>query len=320
MATPKGISPVDSSGNPKSYNTPKTPTPAQPKGKGKGQTVSRIPTPNSVNRSRSSTLVRSNPISIVHVGPSNTRNTSTTITSPSIRTPPTLTTTLVRSDPISIVHTGSLNTRNTSTMITSPSTGTPPTLTIGTSNSKSKTTPSESQAPVIATDRFQSTSLELPQSQQVSIPIVVANMTSPLSYIGKSPATAVLSTSEPPPLKSLVTTITSPPIARPVITSSMVSPPVFLSSMASTQYTSFTHSPPQPPPTPNPPTPSPPLPLPKPTRATQSTPLLPSHQTNTNPPPGFYEYHTIRKTTLLPLPPQSPSSPSSSSLIHTSFR
>lgn len=162
----------------------------------------------------------------------------------------------------------------------------------------------------MVTDHFRSADFESPRSLQSHTPILTANMSSPILINKKGPCTTALSISEGTPWKDPVSLTEPSLMASPIeppssaashMTSSPrdIAPPAPVSSY--TSYTSFTHTPPR-----LPPSPSPPRPLPQ---TSQSTPLLsnphcPSNttrQTHSTLPPGYYEYHTINGTTILPL-------------------
>ncbi|CAD6440141.1 06a61026-f702-4c59-be54-d7da3b15a209-CDS [Sclerotinia trifoliorum] len=153
--------------------------------------------------------------------------------------------------------------------------------------------------------------LDLPLSLQHQIPTGVTNMSSPLSGVGKSLPTTALSTSEPMAIKSTFTpTINSPQLASDQMASPTI-PDTVPNSYES--YTSFMYTPPDGTSTSLPPQSDQKTnesslsgPLPK---ISQSTPLLPAHRHSIRDsrkssvstlPPGFYEYHTISGTVIIP--------------------
>ncbi|APA07668.1 predicted protein [Sclerotinia sclerotiorum 1980 UF-70] len=152
--------------------------------------------------------------------------------------------------------------------------------------------------------------LDLPLSFQHQIPTVVATMSNPLSGEGKCLPTTYLSTSEPAAIKGIITPSISPKLPPTQMASPITSDTV---PNSYNSYTSFMYTPPHGTPKPlapqsdqNPKESSPSDPLPK---TSQSTPLLPAHSHSIRTsqkssvstlPPGFYEYHTISETVIIP--------------------
>ncbi|KAF7864447.1 hypothetical protein EAF04_006581 [Stromatinia cepivora] len=240
--------------------SPKTSTPAQSGGNSERKSASKMPKSAGSDYSRDSTVIHTGPITIVQVDPSSVRHRNTPI-------------------------------------INSPDSG---------------STIKENMAEAVASDHFEppDLDLDLPLSLQHHTPTAVANMSSPLSGEGKGLPTTSLSTSAPAAIKGIITPSTSPqlpsgPMASPIVPGTV--PNSYVS------FTSFKYTPPHGPTTPSPLQPdqeakdlSPSCPLPK---TSQSTPLLPARRpsirTSEQPshsrlPHGFYEYHTISGTVIIP--------------------
>ncbi|KAJ8068672.1 hypothetical protein OCU04_002371 [Sclerotinia nivalis] len=244
------------------YASPETSTPVQPKGNGKRKSASKIPKSAGLNRSRDSTVIHTSPITIVQAVPSSLRRRNTPIIN----------------------------------------------------SSDSGSTIKGNIAEAAASDHFESPDLDLDLGLPLPLrhrePTVVANMSSPLSREGKGLPTTALSTSEPVAIKGTITSSTSPQLPSGQM-ASLIIPDTVPNSYDS--YTSFKYTPPHGSPTPLPlqsdqkaKDSSPSCPVPK---TSQLTPLLPAHRSSIRAsrkssrstlPPGFYEYHTISGTVIIP--------------------